>query len=51
MALEIKDVVWWVIIQNAGTAVFSVVTGPLADWRGNRAVLRVILLLVSTPAA
>ena len=49
VALGMGDVVWWVIIQNAGTAVFSIVAGPVADWRGNRAVLRVIMLMVCVP--
>lgn len=34
----------WVVIQNAGTAVFSLAAGPLADRSGNRAVLRCTLL-------
>ncbi len=33
----------WVIIQNIGTAVFSSVAGTLADRRGNRLVLQIIL--------
>lgn len=30
----------WVIVQNAGTGLFSLFAGPLADRRGNRLVLR-----------
>ncbi|TWT34064.1 Major Facilitator Superfamily protein [Posidoniimonas corsicana] len=30
----------WVCIQNAATALFSLIAGPLADWMGNRAALR-----------
>lgn len=41
----------WVIAQNAGTAVFSLPAGPLADARGNRLVLRLALLgIVCAPA-
>ena len=40
----------WVIVQNAGTALFSLLAGPLADRFGNRLVLRVLLLcLVLAP--
>lgn len=38
------DLTKWVIVQNVGTALFSLIAGPLADWRGNRAVLRFSLL-------
>lgn len=38
--------VWWVVAQNAGTALFSLLTGPLADSRGNRLALRVVTLLI-----
>lgn len=41
---EFSDLIFWVIVQNAGTAVFSLVAGLLADWRGNRLVLRLLLL-------
>jgi MFS family permease len=37
----------WVVVQNAGTALFSLVTGPLADRRGNRLVLRWLLLAIA----
>jgi predicted MFS family arabinose efflux permease len=44
--------VWWVVAQNAGTALFSVLTGPIADSRGNRLALRIVtLLIVAGPLA
>lgn len=44
--------VWWVIAQNAGTAIFSLMTGPIADWYGNRLVLLIVtLLIVAGPLA
>ena len=38
--------VWWVVAQNAGTALFSLVTGPVADRFGNRLALRIVTLLI-----
>jgi MFS family permease len=46
MEVGLRDIVWWLVVQNAGTALFSLVVGPLADWRGNRVVLRTTLLAV-----
>jgi hypothetical protein len=44
--------VWWVVAQNAGTALFSLLVGPIADRRGNRLALRVVtLLIVAGPLA
>ena len=44
--------VWWVVAQNAGTALFSLITGPIADSRGNRLALRIVtLLIVAGPLA
>ena len=42
--LRLDMLMWWVIVQNAGTALFSLMAGPLADWRGNRVVLRLVML-------
>jgi hypothetical protein len=39
--------VWWVVAQNAGTALFSLVTGPVADRFGNRLALRIVSLLIA----
>lgn len=41
--VDLSRMIFWVIIQNAGTAVFSLLGGPLADWKGNRLVLRTML--------
>ncbi len=38
--------VWWVVAQNAGTALFSLLTGPIADRYGNRLALRIVTLLI-----
>jgi MFS family permease len=38
--------VWWVVAQNAGTALFSLLTGPIADNYGNRLALRMVTLLI-----
>lgn len=46
MDIGLRDIIWWLVVQNAGTALFSLVAGPLADWRGNRLVLRTTLLAV-----
>jgi MFS family permease len=43
MELQLTDAIWWIVIQNVGTATFSLFLGPLADRRGNRSVLRLIL--------
>ena len=41
---DLSVLTFWVIVQNAGTALFSLLAGPLADRFGNRLVLRVLLL-------
>ena len=41
--VDFSRMIYWVIIQNAGTACFSLLGGPLADWKGNRLVLRAML--------
>ena len=43
-ANDLSVLTFWVIVQNAGTALFSLVAGPLADRFGNRLVLQVLLL-------
>lgn len=42
------ELVVWVVIQNGGTAIFSVVIGPIADRFGNRLVLHLLLLGVAS---
>jgi MFS family permease len=43
LGLALDNLMWWVVVQNLGTGVFSLLFGPLADWRGNRNVLRLVL--------
>lgn len=42
--LRQDNLMLWVIVQNIGTGVFSILAGPLADRRGNRLVLSGLLL-------
>jgi MFS family permease len=44
MRMELKSLMWWVVIQNLGTGVFSIPAGAIADRCGNRLVLQVTLL-------
>ncbi len=46
LGLQASNLLWWVVLQNAGTALFSFMAGPLADARGNRIVLRSLLLAI-----
>ncbi len=46
LALGTTWLVWWVVAQNAGTAIFSLITGPIADRQGNRLVLRIVTLAI-----
>ena len=43
LQIDFSELVFWVIVQNAGTAVVSLVAGFIADARGNRIVLRFLL--------
>jgi MFS family permease len=47
MNLSFDNLMIWVVVQNAGTAIFSLAVGPLADRRGNRLVMRLILLVIA----
>lgn len=38
--------VWFLVAQNVGTAVFSLITGPIADRTGNRLPLRILTLAI-----
>jgi predicted MFS family arabinose efflux permease len=50
--LDTTWLVWWVVAQNGGTALFSLLTGPIADRFGNRLALRIVtLLIVAGPLA
>jgi MFS family permease len=44
LSLTLDHLMWWVIVQNLGTGLFSLLVGPSADWHGNRRVLRMVLL-------
>jgi hypothetical protein len=46
LQLDTTWLVWWVVAQNCGTALFSLLTGPVADSRGNRLALRIVTLLI-----
>lgn len=48
----LSDLMIWVVAQNAGVGVFSIFVGPLADRRGNRLILHLVLLInATTPLA
>lgn len=44
---SLRDLIVWVIIQNTGTVLFSLIAGPAADRFGNRLVLQLVLLLIA----
>jgi hypothetical protein len=44
LRLPLKSLISWLIVQNLGTGVFSLVAGLLADRFGNRLVLRLTML-------
>ncbi len=46
LGLAPSNLIWYVVIQNLGTALFSLPVGWLADRCGNRLVLRLIFLAV-----
>jgi hypothetical protein len=48
LGLTMENLMGWVIVQNAGTALFSVAAGPLADRFGNRLVLRLNMLAIAS---
>lgn len=47
LKFTLGSIVLWVMVQNAGTGVFSLVVGPVADRAGYRTVLRMCLLLIA----
>jgi hypothetical protein len=50
LGIRLQEIVAWIVVQNLGTALFSFAVGPLADWRGNRTVLRwTLFALASAP--
>lgn len=44
LGMDLKNLVWWVMVQNAGTGLFSLLAGPVADRCGYRLVLRLSIL-------
>ncbi|MEX0939343.1 MAG: MFS transporter [Pirellulales bacterium] len=44
LGLDLDHMLRWVIVQNAGTGLFSLLAGPVADRQGNRLVLRTAIL-------
>lgn len=44
--LDLTVLLWFVVAQNIGTGAFSIVTGPIADWFGNRRALSIVTLLI-----
>jgi predicted MFS family arabinose efflux permease len=46
LKLDLTSLLWFVVAQNIGTGVFSIVTGPIADWFGNRRALSIVTLLI-----
>lgn len=46
LGLNSSYLVLWVVAQNIGTALFSIVTGPLSDRFGNRLSLRILTLAI-----
>jgi len=50
MNFELRTLMWWVVIQNVGTGLFSLPVGSIADRRGNRLVLQFTMLgIAATP--
>ena len=46
-SFSLREMISWVVLQNAGTVGFSVVSGLLADRLGNRFVLRGLMSLIT----
>ncbi|MGY8767848.1 MAG: MFS transporter [Pirellulales bacterium] len=42
--IPLTQLIYWVMVQNAGTAMVSLLAGPLADRKGNRVVLQIFML-------
>ena len=47
MGCSYDNLLWWMIAQNLGVALFSIPAGKLADRFGNRLVLRIVLFLLA----
>lgn len=48
LQLPLGNLVYWVMLQNAGTGIFSLIAGPIADRHGTRRALGIILLLCTS---
>ena len=46
LGLTFENMMIWVVVQNAGTALFSFIVGPMADRKGNRLVLLFVMSIV-----
>ena len=46
LKMDLTSLLWFVVAQNIGTGVFSLLTGPIADWFGNRRALCIVTLLI-----
>ena len=52
MEMKTPNLMWWVIVQNIGTGLFSIPVGVIADRYGNRPALKIVLLGIAVaPAA
>ena len=52
LGLALDHLILWLIIQNAGTALFSLIAGPIADRRGNRLVMQLVMMgIAAMPVA
>ncbi|MDA7950897.1 MAG: MFS transporter [Pirellulaceae bacterium] len=47
---QLTSLTLWLVLQNCGTAVFSILAGPLADRKGNKLVLHFLMFgMISIP--
>jgi predicted MFS family arabinose efflux permease len=44
LGMPLDQLLWWLVLQNAGMALFSFILGPIADRYGNRMVLNILML-------
>ncbi len=52
LGLALDNLIPWLIIQNTGTALFSLIAGPIADRRGNRLVMQLVMIgIAAMPVA
>lgn len=46
LQLGLRQSIGWIVLQNVGTGVFSLIAGPLADRRGSRQALSLVFFLL-----